>query len=82
MSTGVYQNISVVMAKAKRARTEAQIKAEEAYAASREIIQVNIKFKAVADVSMMKKLRKRFPDETDSAIIRMAVKKLADKANG
>lgn len=66
--------------KAKRPRTEAQIAAEEAYAAKREIIQVNIKFKSAADVRMFKRLRERF-DETDSAIVRMAVKALDKKSN-
>jgi len=68
-------------AKAKRPRTEAQIAAEEAYAANRAIIQVNIKFKSEADVKMFKKLRARFEDETDSAIVRMAVKRLAATKN-
>lgn len=66
--------------KSKRPRTEAQIAAEEAYAAKHEIIQVNVKWKAKADVKMFKGLRKRF-DMTDSAIVRMAVKKLADESN-
>lgn len=66
--------------KSKRPRTEAQIAAEEAYAAKHEIIQVNVKWKAKADVKMFKALRKRF-DMTDSAIVRMAVKKLADESN-
>lgn len=65
----------------KRKRTEAQIAAEEAYAASREIIQVNVKWKAKADVQMFKKLRKRFPDVSDSMIVRKAVKELAAKSN-
>ena len=68
-------------AKAKRPRTEAQIAAEEAYAAKREIIQVNIKFKSAADVKMFKKLRARFEGESDSAIIRTAVKRLAATKN-
>lgn len=69
------------MAKKKTARTEAQIAAEERYAASREIIQVNIKFKSAADVKMFKRLRARFEDERDSAIVRKAVKELAAKRN-
>jgi len=69
------------MTKSKRQRTDAQVAAEEAYAASREIIQVNIKMKAKADVKMWKKLRKRFPDLTDPAIARAAIKKLADEEN-
>ena len=66
--------------KSKRLRTEAQIAAEEAYAAKHEIIQVNIKFKSATDVRMFKRLRERF-DETDSAIVRMAVKALDKKSN-
>lgn len=69
------------MSKAKRPRTEAQIAAEAAYSAKHEIIQVNLKFKAKEDVKMFKKLRDRFPDETDSAIVRKAVKLLASKSN-
>lgn len=69
------------MTKPKRPRTQAQIDAEAAYAAEREIIQINLKMKAKADVKMWKKLRKRFPGETDPAIARMAIKKLADEGN-
>lgn len=67
--------------KATAPRTKAQVKAEARYAASREIIQVNIKFKSKADVKEFKKLRKRFPEDTDPAIVRMAVKKLMDESN-
>lgn len=73
--------MSVKKSKPKRPRTEAQIAAEAAYAAEREIIQVNIKFKSAADVKMFKKLRARFDGEADSAIIRTAVKRLADTKN-
>lgn len=69
------------MGKSKRPRTEAQIAAEEAYAAKHEIIQINIKMKAKADVKMWKKLRKRFPDEKDSGIARLAIKKLVEESN-
>lgn len=69
------------MTKAKKPRTEAQIRAEAAYAATREIIQVNIKFKSEADVKMFKRLRERFEGETDSSIVRAAVKELARKKN-
>lgn len=69
------------MSKPKRTRTKAQVAAEEAYAAKHEIIQVNVKWKAKADVKMFKALRKRFPDDTDSAIVRKAVKELAAKGN-
>ncbi len=66
---------------AKTKRTEAQIEAEAAYAAKHEIIQINLKMKAKADVKMFKGLRKRFPGMKDSAIARLAVKELAEKTN-
>ena len=69
------------MTKTKRPRTEAQVAAEAAYAAAREIIQVNVKWKAKSDVKMFKALRKRFPDDTDSAIVRKTVKELAMRTN-
>lgn len=69
------------MTKPKRPRTEAQIKAEEAYAASREIIQINSKMKAKEDVKMWKRLRKRFPDLKDTAIAKMAFKRLDAETN-
>ena len=64
-----------------RKRTQAQIDAEAAYEASREIVQINVKWKAEKDVAMFAKLRKRFPDLTDTGIVRMAVKELAGKGN-
>lgn len=64
-----------------RKRTQAQIDAEAAYEASREIVQINVKWKAEKDVAMFEKLRKRFPDLTDTGIVRMAVKELAGKKN-
>lgn len=69
------------MSKKSRPRTEAQAEAEARYAATHESIQVNIKFKSAADVRMFKKLRERFEDESDSAIVRLAVKALAAKRN-
>ena len=65
----------------KRPRTDAQIAAEAAYAAAHEVVQVNVKFKAAADVKMFKQLRARFDGESDSAIVRLAVKKLAASKN-
>lgn len=44
-------------------------------------IQVNVKFKAKADVKMFEKLRKRFEGESDSGIVRKAVRELAAKSN-
>jgi hypothetical protein len=44
-------------------------------------VQVNVKFKSAADVKMFQKLRERFEDETDSGIVRIAVKRLAAKSN-
>lgn len=64
-----------------RKRTQAQIDAEAAYEADREIVQVNVKWKATADVEMWKRLRERFPDKTDTGIARMAIKELAKKGN-
>jgi len=69
------------MTKPKRPRTEAQIAAEAAYAAKHEIIQVNVKMKAKADLKMWKRLRERFPDLTDPKIARIAIKKLAEEEN-
>lgn len=69
------------MAKAKRPRTDAQAEAEARYAAKTEIIQVNVKWKSAADVKMFKALRARFDGESDSAIVRAAVKELARKKN-
>jgi hypothetical protein len=65
-----------------RKRTQAQIDAEAAYAAEREIVQVNVKWKAAADVEMWKELRERFRGLTDSGIARMAIKELAATGNG
>ena len=69
------------MTKPKRPRTEAQIAAEAVYAAKHEIIQVNVKMKAKADLKMWKRLRERFPDLTDPKIARIAIKKLAEEEN-
>ena len=69
------------MTKPKRPRTKAQIAAEAAYAAKHEIIQVNVKMKAKADLKMWKRLRERFPDLTDPKIARIAIKKLAEEEN-
>lgn len=46
-----------------------------------EYIQVNVKWKAKADVKMFEKLRKRFDGVSDSGIVRLAVKELAGKVN-
>lgn len=46
-----------------------------------EYVQVNVKFKSAADVKMFEKLRARFEGESDSGIVRLAVKKLAEKSN-
>ena len=67
--------------KSKRPRTEAQIAAEEKYAATHEVIQVNVRMKSKADLKMWKALRERFPDLTDPAIARLAFKKLEDGGN-
>jgi hypothetical protein len=70
------------MGKAKKpTKHAAQQRYEAAKVAEGAHIQVNIKFKSEADVKMFKKLRARFEDETDSAIVRMAVKRLAATKN-
>ena len=61
------------MSKPKRTRTDAQIAAEAAYAATHEVIQVNVKFKSKEDLKMFKKLRERFP-ETLRTTVRENVK--------
>lgn len=81
LSTGIPQIMLTTMSKPKRTRTDAQIAAEAAYAATHEVIQVNVKFKSKEDLKMFKKLRERFPDDKDPAIIRKAVKLLASKSN-
>lgn len=44
-------------------------------------VQVNVKFKTAADVAMFQRLRDRFEGESDSAIVRKAVKELDAKRN-
>lgn len=58
-----------------QARYQAKKEAEGAY------VQVNVKFKTAADVKMFERLRERFEGESDSAIVRKAVKELAAKGN-
>lgn len=69
----------------KRKRTDAQAAAEANYEAVKkaagEWVQVNVRLKAKADVAMMQALRERFPDMTDAAIAKMALKLLAGKKN-
>ena len=66
-------------------RPPALKKAQAAYEAAQleqgAHIQVNLKLKASADIKAFGKLRKRFPDLTDTGIVRMAVKELAGKGN-
>jgi hypothetical protein len=49
--------------------------------AAGEHVQINVKFKSAADVKMFKQLRDRFEGESDSGIVRMAVKKLSEDKN-
>lgn len=65
----------------KRERSEAQIAAEAAYAATHKVIQVNVKWKTAADVAAFKKLRDRFDGVSDSGIVRLAIKKLSGAKN-
>lgn len=69
----------------KRKRTDAQATAEANYEAVKkaagEWVQVNVRLKAKSDVAMMQALRERFPDMTDAAIAKMALKLLAGKKN-
>jgi hypothetical protein len=58
-----------------QARYQAKKAAEGAY------VQVNVKFKTANDVAMFEKLRERFPDDSDSKIVRNAVKEMARKKN-
>ena len=58
-----------------QARYQAKKEAEGAY------VQVNVKFKTAADVAMFQRLRDRFEGESDSAIVRKAVKELDAKRN-
>ena len=58
-----------------QARYQAKKEAEGAY------VQVNVKFKAAADVKMFDGLRRRFDKLSDSGIVRLAVKELASKKN-
>ena len=59
----------------------AQAKYQAAKEEARAYVQVNVKFKSGADVKMFEKLRRRFPDLSDSGIVRRAVKELASKGN-
>ena len=64
-----------------RKRLKSQIEAEARYEATHKIIQVNVRWKTAKDIAMFEALRKRFPDMTDSGIMRMAVKELAGREN-
>ncbi len=46
-----------------------------------EHIQVSLKLKAKADVDLFQALRRRFPDLTDTGIVRLAVRELSGKRN-
>lgn len=68
-----------------RKRTDAVRRAQSAYEADKlaagQHVQVNLKLKAQADVALMKQLRERFPDMTDAAIARMALRELGKLEN-
>lgn len=63
----------------KPSKYEAQQRYQAKKAA--EYVQVNVKFKSAADVKMFKKLRDRFEGESDSGIVRLAVRELASRKN-
>lgn len=69
----------------KAPKKPAKNAAQQRYAAKKTAegahVQVNVKFKSAADVKMFEKLRARFEGESDSGIVRIAVKKLAEKSN-
>lgn len=66
---------------AKKVKHPAQARYQAKKAAEGAYIQVNVKFKSKADVKMFEKLRVRFEDESDSGIVRKAVRELAAKGN-
>ena len=69
------------MAKRSKAVKKAQATYERAKLESGEHVQIGLKLKAARDVAMLKDLRARFPDLTDSGIARLALKRLAAAKN-
>lgn len=70
------------MAKSKKApKHAAQQRYDADKTAKGEHVQINLKLKTKADVSMMQRLRARFEGEKDTAIARKALRELAAKAN-
>jgi len=65
----------------KKTKHAAQQRYDAAKTEAGQHIQINLKLKTAADVKMFQKLRERFEGETDSGIVRLAVKKLAEKSN-
>jgi hypothetical protein len=69
----------------KPRRTPAEKKAQAAYAqrkaAAGEHVQVNVRFKTATDLAMIDRLRARFPDLADAAIVRQALAALDKGAN-
>lgn len=66
-----------------RVRTPKIKESQAAYEAEKlaagEHIQINVKLKAAKDVAGFQGLRERFPDMTDTAIARLAIRELAAK---
>jgi hypothetical protein len=64
------------MAKRPPGLVKAQAKYEAAKLDAGEHVQINVKLKTPADVKMIERLRKRFPDESDPGIARTALREL------
>lgn len=69
------------MPKRTEAVKRAQAKYEKAKAEEKAHVQINVKFKAKADLEMMDRLKERFPDKTPSGIAREALKALDAASN-
>lgn len=69
------------MAKRAPSLKKAQGKYEREMLQAGEHIQVSLKLKAKADVDLFQALRRRFPDLTDTGIVRLAVRELSGKRN-
>ena len=69
----------------KRERTPARIEAEQNRLQDLKdqglFVQVNVRVKTAERMTVLKKLRKRFPDMTDAAIAWLAMEELAAKRN-